>query len=94
VLGFIGEKLGQGAGYLTNKLGGGDEMDGIDSYQPAPSTPPTYMPSGANTTVRNVNVGPTNVTVNAAPGMDEEQVGRIAADRAREGLRDALRAED
>lgn len=90
VLGFLGEKLGQGAGFIVNQLTG-DQLDAIDAVGTAPAAPPVFTPSaaGASSTVKNVSIGPTTINIDAT-NMTPEQL-RPEMERV---LDNRLRAED
>lgn len=72
VLGWIGEKIGQGAGYIHNKITGDKHLDGIDVMNDAPPAvnASSAARAGGNSTT---TVGPTSVQINVASVKEAKQ---------------------
>ena len=91
MLGFIGEKLGQGAGFIASQFSGGEDMSGIDTILAAPDTPTFSAPVGG--TSKSVSVGPTTINIDAT-NMTPEQLRPAVEQAVDSRLGDHLRAED
>jgi hypothetical protein len=93
ILGWLGEKLGEGAGALTNLFTGDRHLDGIDEIHTAPSA---LLGGGGgstdNSSSANVNVGPTTVHINVN-SVEEAKQAHEAFDQERtdNALRHAVR---
>lgn len=86
-IGRIGTALGEGAGYVTRKvIGGGENLDAIDSVSVAPSVPAGGVAGG------DVNItGDTHITVDGAGSTNPDELAAKIKTAIDESNKDMLR---